>query len=88
MLHNLYPEAFGRRRVRHQNKVSLVNTLRRKLAVKDELTVDWLVCATRRVSLSLAKLLTSRLLSIGVLTIALSLPGSIGSISRDGAIAL
>ena len=31
---------------------------------------------------------TSLLLSIGVLTIALSLPGSIGSISRDGAIAL
>ena len=31
---------------------------------------------------------TSLLLSIGVLTIALSLPGSIGSISRGGAIAL
>ena len=41
MLHNLYPEAFGRVRVRHLNKVSRVNTLRRKLAVKDELIVDW-----------------------------------------------
>ena len=41
VLHNLYPEAFGRLRVRHQNKVFRVNTLR-KLAVKDELTVDWL----------------------------------------------